>query len=53
MKLSEIYTGKSKCANVFKIFNQLLKKLLYHTMFDIGIITINDYIDKNYKKHKI
>jgi hypothetical protein len=64
MKLiDEIYTGKSKCAFFFvcigKDFQSAFKKITlpyyleYCKKYDIGIITINDYIDKDYKKHKI
>ena len=61
--VEEIYAGKSKCAFFFicigKDFQSAFKKITlpyyleYCKKYDIGIIVINDYIDKNYKKHKI
>lgn len=61
--IEEIYAGKSKCAFFFicigKRFQSAFKKITlpyyieYCKKYDIGIIIIKDYIDKDYRKHEI
>ena len=61
--IEEIFSGKSKCAFFFicigKKFQNTFKKTTfpfykeYCKKYDIGIILINDFIDKNYNKYSL